>query len=91
MPEVSFPGDGHDGEQPPPAVPARDETAGTPADGRPDGTTDAPGDGHAGGDPPPRSCCCTRPVTAGTPALAGSSRLNRSNIIHFGHQIITSG
>jgi hypothetical protein len=31
MPAVSFPGDGHDGEQPPPASPARDETAGTPA------------------------------------------------------------
>jgi Domain of unknown function (DUF222) len=32
MPEVSFPGDGQDGEQPPPAVPARDETGGMPDD-----------------------------------------------------------
>ena len=32
MPEVSFPGDGQDGEQPPPAVPARDETPAPPAD-----------------------------------------------------------
>ena len=32
MPEVSFPGDGQDGEQPPPAVPARDEAAGVPED-----------------------------------------------------------
>jgi len=32
MPEVSFPGDGQDGEQPPPAVPARDETPAMPAD-----------------------------------------------------------
>jgi hypothetical protein len=28
MSEVSFPGSGRDGEQPPPVVPARDETAG---------------------------------------------------------------
>jgi hypothetical protein len=28
MSQVSFPGSGHDGEQPPPVVPARDETAG---------------------------------------------------------------
>jgi hypothetical protein len=32
MAEVSFPGDGQDGEQPLPGVPARDETAGAPAD-----------------------------------------------------------
>jgi Domain of unknown function (DUF222) len=51
MPAVSFPGDGHDGDQPPPATPARDEATGTPADGHPDGTADAPGDGHPGGDP----------------------------------------
>jgi len=47
MPEVSVPGDGQDGEQPPPAVPARDETTGTPSDGRidgPAGPTRAPGD-----------------------------------------------
>ena len=31
MPEVSFPGPGPDGEQPPPVGPARDEIAGTPA------------------------------------------------------------
>ena len=37
MPEASFPGDGQDGEPPPPAVPARDETAGTLANGRLDG------------------------------------------------------
>ena len=37
MSKVSFPGDGQDGEQPPPAVPARDETTGTPANGRLDG------------------------------------------------------
>jgi hypothetical protein len=37
MPEVSFPGDGHDGDQPPPAVPARDETAATPGEGPDDG------------------------------------------------------
>jgi hypothetical protein len=51
MAEVSFPGDGHDGEQPPPAVPARDETTGTPDNGRPDGPADAPGGGHAGDGP----------------------------------------
>jgi Domain of unknown function (DUF222) len=32
MSEVSFPGGGQDGEQPPPAVPERDGTAGVPAD-----------------------------------------------------------
>jgi hypothetical protein len=31
MSEVSFPGPGPDGEQPPPVGPARDETAGMPA------------------------------------------------------------
>jgi hypothetical protein len=51
MPEVSFPGDGHDGEQPPPAGSARDETIGTPDNGRPDGPADAPGGGHASGSP----------------------------------------
>jgi hypothetical protein len=34
--EVSFPGPGPDGEQPPPVGPARDETAGAAADARPD-------------------------------------------------------
>jgi Domain of unknown function (DUF222) len=34
MPEVSFPGDGQDGEQPPPGVPARDEGAGVSRDGQ---------------------------------------------------------
>jgi hypothetical protein len=63
--EVSFPGDGHDGEQPPPAVPARDEIAAgpervtedSPPDGpervtggdRQDGTTDTPEDIHSDG------------------------------------------
>ena len=51
MPEVSFPGDGHDGDQPPPASPARDETTGTPDNRRLDGPAHAPGDSHAGGDP----------------------------------------
>jgi hypothetical protein len=51
MPEVSFPGDGHDGDQPPPASPARDETTGTPDNRRPDGPADAPGDPPPGGDP----------------------------------------
>src|SRR5487761_1193316 len=32
MSEVSFPGDGHDGEQPPPAVPARDGAPPGPPD-----------------------------------------------------------
>ena len=37
MSEVSFPGDGQDGEQPPPADPARDEAAGAaPAGGEDD-------------------------------------------------------
>ena len=40
MPEVSFPGDGQDGEQPPPAIPARDETPATPADDDWDGDAD---------------------------------------------------
>jgi len=40
MPEVSFPGDGQDGEQPPPAVPARDETPVMPADDDWDGDAD---------------------------------------------------
>jgi Domain of unknown function (DUF222) len=44
MPEVSFPGDGQDGEQPPPAVPARDETPAVPADGRPDEAPVTPDD-----------------------------------------------
>jgi hypothetical protein len=47
MPEASFPGDGRDGEQPPPDVPARDETTGTPANGRPNGAAQparVPGD-----------------------------------------------
>jgi len=42
MAEVSFPGDGQDGEQPSPGGPARDETAGAPADGGRDSTADAP-------------------------------------------------
>ena len=66
MSEVSFPGDGHDGEQPPPAVPARDEIASGPErvtedstpDGpervtggdRQDGATDTPEDIHPDGD-----------------------------------------
>jgi hypothetical protein len=34
MSEASFPGDGDDGDQPPPAVPARDGATETPAGGR---------------------------------------------------------
>ena len=47
MPEASFPGDGQDGEQPPPAVPARDETPATPGGPRDAGANDRPA-GHAG-------------------------------------------
>ena len=51
MPEASFPGDGQDGEQPPPAVPARDETPATPGGGPrdaegPTGHAGTPEDGH---------------------------------------------
>jgi len=54
MSEVSFPGDGQDGEQPPPGVPARDETPAMPSAGpqdagandRPAGHADTPEDGH---------------------------------------------
>jgi len=42
MSEVSFPGDGQDGEQPPPAVPARDETPAAPSNGPQDGITGTP-------------------------------------------------
>ena len=41
MAEVSFPGDGQDGEQPSPGGPARDETAA----GAPKDAADRPGDG----------------------------------------------
>jgi hypothetical protein len=41
MSEVSFPGGGQDGEQPPPAGPARDETPAMPG-GPPDGIAGAP-------------------------------------------------
>jgi len=40
MPEVSSPGDGQDGEQPPPGDPARDETPAMPADDDWDGDAD---------------------------------------------------
>jgi len=54
MSEVSFPGDGQDGEQPPPGVPARDETAGVSRDGQgrggsPDESGDDRLDGAAAG------------------------------------------
>jgi hypothetical protein len=54
MPEVSFPGGGQDGEQPPPAVPARDETAATPPGGPRDeiaGAPSGPDDGWLPGAP----------------------------------------
>ena len=40
MSEVSFPGPGPDGEQPPPGIPARDETGA--ANAQPDGQTAVP-------------------------------------------------
>jgi len=43
--EVSFPGDGQDGEQPPPASPARDETTDPTA---PDGAASGAGHGRDG-------------------------------------------
>jgi len=45
MSEVSFPGDGQDGEQPPPAVPARDEAEATPGDGPQDDIAGAAANG----------------------------------------------
>ena len=42
MSEVSFPGPGPDGEQPPPGDPARDETTDTPPGAQPDSRTALP-------------------------------------------------
>jgi len=57
--EVSFPGDGQDGEQPPPGGAARDETAGGPA---PDGAASGAGHGRDGAPAPEET-----PGAAGAP------------------------